>query len=135
MICLDTTFLVDLWRHADDTSRGAHRTLDQNSGQLFTVPAHAAGEFLEGGASVSPERLADSLSFLRLFGISSIGLETAEQYARIVADLRSRDLLGGLSKPDVWIAASAIEHGAVLATRNVNHFSRIRNLELLVYEA
>ena len=45
----------------------------------------AAGEFLEGGAAVSEERLKDSLHFLRLFRVGDVGVETAARYARIVA--------------------------------------------------
>ena len=134
MICLDTTFLVDLWRHSKDSSHGTQCLLDRNQGELFMVPAHAAGEFLEGGVSVSTDRLSESLSFLRLFAVGAVGLETAEHYARIVADLRARSLLVGLSKPDVWIAASAVEHGAALATRNAGHFGNVHNLELVPYE-
>ena len=43
-------------------------------------------------------------------------------------------ILVGLSKPDVWIAASAVEHGAALATRNARHFGNVHNLELVPYE-
>jgi predicted nucleic acid-binding protein len=77
MICVDTTFLVDLWRAKNLASSPARRLLMEHAGEEFAVPAHAAGEFLEGGAAVSPERLADSLAFLRLFRIGEVGVETA----------------------------------------------------------
>ena len=47
MICVDTTFLVDLWREAKNESGAARRLLRGHEGELFAVPAHAAGEFLE----------------------------------------------------------------------------------------
>ena len=133
MICVDTTYLVDLWRQRDSERSAARELLVSHSGEDFAVPAHAAGEFLEGGASISPRRLADSLEFLRLFRIGDVGVETALGYARIVAHLRRASALGGRSKPDLWIAAWAVEHSARLVTRNEKHFRGVPDLELILY--
>ncbi len=133
MIGLDTTFLVDLWRDQAVTDSAARSLLERNSGEEFVVPCHAAGEFLEGGATISDERLSESLRFLRLFRIGDLTIETALRYAHIVSHLRSRDALAGRSKPDLWIAAWAAQNAAPLATRNTRHFSGIPDLELLSY--
>ena len=133
MICVDTTFLVDLWRGKDQPGSAARALITAHAGEDFAVPAHAAGEFLEGGASISSERLADSLQFLRLFRVGDVGLETAARYARIVARLRADSALRGRSKPDLWIAAWAVQHAAPLATRNPKHFGDIPDLELIGY--
>lgn len=135
MICVDTTFLVDLWRAKNLATSPARRLLMEHAGEDFAVPAHAAGEFLEGGAAVSRERLADSLAFLRLFRIGEIGVETALRYARIVAHLRQSKALAGRSKPDLWIAAWAAERSASLATRNVRHFQDVPGVHLIAYGA
>jgi predicted nucleic acid-binding protein len=131
MICVDTTFLVDLWRGREGSPPA--RLLDSRPGEEFAVPAHAAGEFLEGGACVSAERLAESLHLLRHFRVGVVEIETALHYARIVAGLRDQDLLAGRSKPDLWIAAWAVQHAAPLATRNGRHFQGIPDLRLLEY--
>ena len=133
MICLDTNFLVDLWRNRGVPDHPAAALLRRLAGETVAVPVHAAGEFLEGAAIVSEDRLADAVRFLRLFEMGIVGLETAQQYARIVAHLRRHSLLAGLSKPDVWIAAWAREHAAGLATRNTRHFQRIPELRLIAY--
>ncbi len=133
MICVDTTFLVDLWRTSDRPGSPARKTLAGNPGAVFVVPAHAAGELLEGGAAVSPERLAQALVFLRLFEIGDVDLETAYRYATIVAELRRESTLVGRSKPDLWIAAWAVQHAAPLVTRNTKHFKGIPDLELIDY--
>ena len=133
MICVDTTFLVDLWRGKELAISAPRRLLAEHAGEEFAVPAHAAGEFLEGGAAVSPQRLADSLAFLRLFRVGEVGVETALRYARIVAQLRGAAALAGCSKPDLWIAAWAAEHSAPLATRNARHFQDIPDLHLIAY--
>lgn len=133
VICVNTTFLVDLWREKDLRKSPARSLLTTHPGEDFAVPAHAAGEFLEGGATVSRQRLADSLHFLRLFRIGQVGVETALRYAEIVAHLRGAAALAGRSKPDLWIAAWAIEHSSPLATRNLRHFGEIPDLTLLSY--
>ncbi len=133
MICLDTTFLVDLWREKGHRSSPARALLGAHPGEDFAVPAHAAGEFLEGGAVISEERLADSLQFLRLFRIGEVSVETALRYAKIVARLRRESALAGRSKPDLWIAAWAVQHSAALATRNTRHFGNIPGLALISY--
>ncbi len=133
MICLDTTFLVDLWRDHPSEDSSARSLLERHSGEEFVVPCHAAGEFLEGGATISEARLAESLLFLRLFRIGDVTIETALRYARIVSHFRSTGALSGRSKPDLWIAAWAAQNTAPLATRNTKHFDGIPGLELLSY--
>jgi predicted nucleic acid-binding protein len=133
MICVDTTFLVDLWRDRDRPDSSARGLLSAHPGEAFVVPAHAAGEFLEGGALISASRLEQSLAFLRLFRVGEVGIETARCYALTVARLRGAADLAGRSKPDLWIAAWALEHGAPLATRNTRHFDGIPGLELIDY--
>lgn len=133
MICLDTTFLVQLWRHREDAGHPAHQLLCANPSETFVVPVVAAGEFLEGAAVVSEARLRDAVRFLTLFELGAASLETARHYARIAADLRGRNLLTGTSRADVWIAAWCVENGAPLATRNLEHFSQVRGLVVKPY--
>jgi predicted nucleic acid-binding protein len=68
-----------------------------------------------------------------LYKVGDVGLETALHYARIVAHLRSAADLAGRSKPDLWIAAWALQHAAPLVTRNVTHFDNIPELRLISY--
>lgn len=133
MICLDTTFLVDLWRNKENPGHATVHLLRNRPAEIFAVPAHAAGEFLEGAASISEERIQESLRFLRLFAACVVDIDTAQHYGRIVADLRKRSLLHGVSKADMWIAAWAVQHGAMLATRNVRHFEAVEGLSVLPY--
>jgi predicted nucleic acid-binding protein len=109
MICLDTTFLIHLWRNRQDPSHPTTQLLAQNPTEVFAAPVAAAGEFLEGAAFISASRLADAKRFLVLFEVGLASLETARHYARIAADLRRRKLLAGASKADLWIAAWALE--------------------------
>jgi len=133
MICVDKTFLVDLWRTRDLFDSPPRDLLNANPGVEFAVPAHAAGGFLECSAAISPERLEQSLSLLGLFRIGEIGIETAYRYAAIVAKLRYTSSLVGHSKPDLWIAAWAIQHAAPLVTSDTRHFRDIPDLKLIKY--
>ena len=60
-------------------------------------------------------------------------VETAHRYATIAAGVRHGAVLDGRSKPDLWIAAWAIQHAAPLVTRNTKHFNAIPDLELIEY--
>ena len=52
--------------------------------------------------------------------------EVAEHYARIRADLEKRGVtIGG---NDLWIAATALAHGATLVTNNTDEFTRVPGL-------
>jgi predicted nucleic acid-binding protein len=133
VICLDTTFLIDLWRNAGNSDHPAVIVLNKHKGEMFAVPSHAAGEFLEGAANISEERYQESVRFLRLFQIGILGFETAKKYARIVSMLRAKSLLHGISKPDMWIAAWALEHGSILITRNQKYFREVPDLKLYDY--
>jgi predicted nucleic acid-binding protein len=131
MICLDTDFLIALWRSKSHPDHPVRQALARHPSEVLVVCAPAAGEFLEGAAFISEDRLRDALHFLRLFEISGLSLQTAVQYARTVAALRQQDALAGMSKADLWIAAWALEHRATLATQNRRHFNRVSGLKIL----
>ncbi len=133
MICLDTTFLVDLWRNRSVPSHSTKEVMAQRRAEIFVVPIPAAGEFLEGAAFISQARFQEGLLFLRQFEWGDITIETAKHYAMIVADLRNQKLLSGISKFDLWIAAWTIEHSAELVTRNFRHFQNVQGLKWISY--
>ena len=133
MICLDTDFLIALWRSKSQPDHPVRQALAHHSSEVLVVCAPVAGEFLEGAAFISEERLKEALQFLRLFDISGLSLQTAVQYARTVAALRRQDALAGMSKADLWIAAWALEHHATLATQNRRHFSRVTGLKIISF--
>ncbi len=57
----------------------------------------------------------------------SVNDETAEYYAKIFSDLKSRGL--PIPSNDLWIAASAMQHGLALYTLDA-HFQKINGLLL-----
>ena len=133
MICIDTTVLIDEFRARGNRDAPVNRALLAHGAENLIVPVIAAGEFLDGAAMVSEERLHASLKILRQRRVVSADLETAQHYGRIVAFLRQEQALAGKSQNDLWIAATARCHGARVLTRNASGFERIPGLEVLGY--
>jgi len=133
MICIDTTVLIDEFRARGNRDAPVNRALLAHGAENLIVPVIAAGEFLDGAAMVSEERLHESLKILRQRRVVSADLETAQHYGRIVAFLRQEQALAGKSQNDLWIAATARCHGARVLTRNASDFERIPGLEVLGY--
>lgn len=65
---------------------------------------------------------------LRGIRVLTVSRPVAQRYARISGDLRVRGLL--IPPPDLFIAATALQHRLVLVTRNRQHFERIPDLQL-----
>ena len=133
MICLDTTVLIDEFRARGNPDAPVNRALLAHGGESLIVPVIAVGEFLDGAAMISEERFQQSLLWLRTRRVVPISFETAERYGKLVSGMRSMAALSGPSQNDLWIAASAKEHGATLMTRNVKDFAGVSGLEVLGY--
>jgi len=67
-----------------------------------------------------------SREVLPLMRMLPFGLEDAVRSGNLLAELEGRGERIGVE--DVVIAATALEHGLTVATRNVRHFSRIQGL-------
>ncbi len=89
------------------------------------------GEIYEGVYySRDPKGSQQALrNFLRWVSVAPIGRSVMQRFARIRGDLRGRGQLIG--DPDILIAATAIQHGAILVTRNIRHYGRVPGLKLL----
>ncbi len=89
------------------------------------------GELLSGfavGKREAQNRL-ELTKFLRSprVEIASVTDTTADFYATIYANLRRKGR--PIPTNDIWIAASTMEHGAILITRD-QHFAHIENLRV-----
>jgi tRNA(fMet)-specific endonuclease VapC len=133
MICLDTTVLIDEFRARGNPDAPVNRALLSRGGESCIVPVIAAGEFLDGASMISEERFQQSLLWFRARKVVPVTFETASAYGRIVSFLRKNAKLSGPSQNDLWIAASAKEHGAILMTRNPKDFQSIPGLEIIGY--
>lgn len=57
--------------------------------------------------------------------VAAVGEQTAQRYALILNDLRRTGTL--IPTNDIWIAATAMEHGLRLLTTD-NHYERVRQI-------
>ena len=114
--------------------RGRHPQLSarwrQHRAENIAIPLTVYAELLVGAEKSSqPERVLQQIELLlSAHEIVETTEEVAEEYARIRADLERRGLVIGGN--DLWIAASALAHGATLVTNNTGEFSRIPALVL-----
>lgn len=103
----------------------------QTHDQILFSPV-TVGELLAGFRQGS--RAKQNASQLRRFlagprvQVVPVTEETAQFYALILTQLRRQGT--PIPTNDIWIAASALEHGAALATRDA-HFGKIDGLLLL----
>ena len=112
--------------------RGRHPQLSgrwrEHRAEDLVIPLTAYAELLVGAEKSSqPERVLRQIEvLLEAHEIVEITEEVAGHYARIRADLESRGVTIGCN--DLWIAATALAHGATLVTNNTGDFSRVAGL-------
>ena len=100
------------------------------------VPVAVLGEYRAGLPNTRRGQvmLAKLLEYLRKLTVDVIPVteRTAEMYAKIFQTLRAQG--HPIPQNDMWIAASALENGADLATTDA-HFRFIPMLTVIVHEA
>jgi tRNA(fMet)-specific endonuclease VapC len=82
--------------------------------------------FVQGRRREKNERELDEFLASPRVSVFDVDAETAIHYAAAVQGLRA----AGTPIPtnDIWIAASALQHGLSVVTTDSNHFSKVANL-------
>lgn len=83
-------------------------------------------EFAEGCAVP-----AEVQSGLRLFTVVEIDENVAWAASRVARELQPAG--AHIGDNDIWIAATALAYGLPLVSRNVRHFSRVPDLQIVSY--
>lgn len=83
-------------------------------------------EFAEGCAAP-----ADVQVGLHLFTVVEIDQRVAWTASRIARELKTTGT--HIGDNDIWIAATALAFGLPLVSRNLRHFKRVPNLQVVVY--
>ncbi len=124
---LDTNVCIQYWRGLRPQLNARWK---QHRAEEILVPLTVYAELLVGAEKSSqPERVRRQIEqLLEAHEIVEITETVAKHYARIRADLEKRGLNIGAN--DLWIAATALAHGATLVTANTNEFARITGLFL-----
>ena len=126
---LDTSFLVD------SLQRGSRLPTNIEKSETIFVSQISIGEYKAGLDDTQRGRRdrAAILAFLRLPNVGEITLTSAttDLYAKVFRTLRA----AGTPIPinDIWLAAQALEHGAVLVSHD-QHFNAVANLQTMILE-
>ena len=129
-IAADTTVLIDIWRYRRETKR--LKDLREKLGQAaILVPWITQAEFSRGAiySGVRPEVL---VRFYEGFTLLPLRQDAIDLYANLWGKLARKGEI--VDYPDLWIASTALERQAPLATRNPRHFRAIPDLEVISYE-
>lgn len=126
---LDTTFLIDLQRDLKGARpRGAVRFLQSRPSAQVCISLVSWMEFAEG---YGPEREEACREFLSRFPLLLPDVSIAWRASRLSRQVREQGRQVG--DHDLWIAATAIELGKPVVTRNVAHFRLIPGVEVIAY--
>ncbi len=126
---VDTTAIIDLWRHR----RAEYRLVEvrQKIGSNPVISHQVLYEYARGALyrGVAKEKVA---RFLADFKILEQSEEQSYRAAQIDADLRKRGTTVGPG--DIWIAAVALEKDLPVLTANVKDFSKIPGVVVVEYK-
>ena len=124
-VIFDSTFFVALHRELQHGADGpAQKFLTIHAGEIPGMSEITRGELARGFAT-----RATWTDFCDRFVIYPFNDAVAWRAAEVFRDLRKRGVMTG--ENDLWIAATALEAGGVLVTRNERHFREIRGLKVL----
>lgn len=126
---IDTDVLIDLLRNV--TRVVDSLTEMERKGYLLATTIINAFELYHGAykSKRREKNLASTKNLLRRLIILKMGLASAQNAGRIYAELESKGRPVGLR--DCMIGAIALTRGYSIATRNVEHFQKIKGLNLI----
>ncbi len=133
MVCLDTTFIVDLIRK-DPVAEKRLRTFLKGSEGLPSTTVITLAELFYG--AYKSQNLEEEKAKITqgISGISILEMDQAasEKFGEILSNLERRGQK--ISERDILIAAIALSKGEnTIVTRNKRDFGRISNVRVLTY--
>ncbi len=127
MIILDTDILVNILRRKNRGEQWKDFLKDKSIA-FTTITAFEL--FL--GAEISKKydhNMKAVKSLIQQFPVLPLSIKSSYIAATIYSDLQKKGQLIELN--DIYIAAVTLEHGAELATDNVNHYQRVSQLKII----
>ena len=130
MVCLETSFLIDLLRGDRETRDKFEKFFNEQD--VITIAAPSIMEIISG-ASFN-KKTDEKEKILTI--ISSLAILSLDKESAILAgEIDSHLIMEGETVPitDIMIAAIAKHNDETLITRDVKHFSRIPGLKVQTY--
>ena len=127
MIVLDTDILVNILRRKNRGEQWKDFLKDKSIA-FTTITAFE----LFIGAEISKkydQNMKAIKSLIQQFPVLPLSIKSSYIAATIYSDLQKKGQMIELN--DIYIAAVTLEHGAELATENVNHYQRVSQLKII----
>lgn len=135
MVCLDTSFLIDLIRGKEEVKK-IEETLEKSEEHL-TIASPSIVEIFKGLylkknlKNIKENEIKKIQDLLSFMVILSLDKESAILAGEIEANLMNKGELIDLE--DILIGAIAITNNETLLTRNKKHFDKINGLKIESY--
>jgi predicted nucleic acid-binding protein len=128
LICLDTSVLIDYFRKTKKENSFLTALLDRYD--RFAISVITEFEIYSGATDEQIEFWDTFFQQIQLLPLNTEAIQTA---IILFKQLKAQNSL--IDMPDLFIAATALSHQLPLATLNVKHFERIKQLDLIKKEA
>jgi tRNA(fMet)-specific endonuclease VapC len=132
MVCVDTTFLIDLIhkdRQAEKKLISLRKSNDEPSTTVMSVAELFYGAYKSNNVAAEKKSVIQALSGFAILEMTELG---AEKFGQILSTLDKQGQK--VSDRDVLIAAIALSMGEnVIITRNGKDFLRIPELTVVTY--
>jgi tRNA(fMet)-specific endonuclease VapC len=126
MVCLDTSFLVDLLRR-DEKALLELEKLESAGERISTTPISVSELFQGAYASRNSEEQIEKLrEVMKRVELLDFSMESCERYGKLANELRS--LGRKIGDLDTLIASLALSQNESVLTANVRHFNKIPDL-------
>lgn len=131
MVCLETSFIIDLLRGDPHAKRILDEIVSSNDTTSIATPT-----LMELQTSIALNaRRAKEKQLIDKIKASSVLLSLDHESAILAGNIEAELILAGETIPpvDIMIGAIARQHHETLLTRNVKHFKRIPGLNIKAY--
>lgn len=132
MVCLDTTFLIDLFRKNTAAMDALKKFVDKHETLSVTVMTIAElyhGAFKSKKVDVEITKIKE---LIKRFLIFEMNIRSAEKYGEIRAILEKKGVK--VADRDILIGAISISHGdTTIITRNKQDFEKLPGITTLSY--
>ena len=126
MVCMDTSFLVDLLRGKQDAILKLEK-IESDAERITTTPISASELFQGAYNSKNSEAEVDKVrELLKRVELLEFTVHACEKYGKLANELKS--LGRKIGDLDTLIASVALSHDEPILTANVNHFSKVPGL-------
>ena len=124
-ILVDSSLIIEFYRKTNKEKCQLYQ-LFQLDVRLY-ISALTVYELLCGARN--PQLQQDTEDIIGLFDILEFGREEAKKASNLYKQLKQKNQI--IETVDILIAATAVQHSLDIATLNISHFSRFKDLKIV----